>query len=305
MNWGARSRLQKSWDIRAACNFIGGGTGSSILLWAAIGQAAGHPYYPAALTGLIFVGAGLFMVWLEIGKPWRALNVFFRPQTSWMAREGIASLPLFASGLLAALLDMEVIPSAPVSSLTILAALAAAFGMVFLYCQLRILGAARGLPLWREPRAMPLLGLSGLAEGLGIYLLVLALLGITSMPMALTIVFLIAARLLVWRSYLAALARSDTPEQTMIALLKLRRSFLLVGHILPLVFISSALAFPRMALPLSALAGVSAALGGWMLKRALITRAAYIQKHTVPLLPIRGRLGPIDEKHNTNLRRPI
>ncbi len=98
MQWGATSRLQRFWDIRAALNFIGGGTGSSLLVWASVGLLAGCPYFAAGLTGLAFVAGGLFMVWLEIGKPWRAFNLLFRPQTSWMTREGIVALFLFATG---------------------------------------------------------------------------------------------------------------------------------------------------------------------------------------------------------------
>jgi phenylacetyl-CoA:acceptor oxidoreductase subunit 2 len=112
VQWGAASRLQRFWDLRAACNFIGGGTGCGLLFWAAIGLAGGLPYFPAALIGLMFVGAGLFMVWLEIGKPWRAFNLFFRPQTSWMTREGIVSLPLFATGAIAVLSHVPVLPGA-------------------------------------------------------------------------------------------------------------------------------------------------------------------------------------------------
>ena len=62
MQWGAASRLQQFWDVRAACNFIGGGTGCGLLFWAVIGMTSGQPYFPAALIGLMFVAAGLFMV---------------------------------------------------------------------------------------------------------------------------------------------------------------------------------------------------------------------------------------------------
>ncbi len=61
-----------------------GGAGSGLLLIAAFASFPGAPL-PLAL-GLAFVGAGLGLVWLEIGRPWRALNVYFRPQASWMSR---------------------------------------------------------------------------------------------------------------------------------------------------------------------------------------------------------------------------
>ena len=52
--------------------------------------------------GLALVGLGLFCVWLEIGRPLRALHVFFNPRTSWMTREAFVATLLFPAGLAAA-----------------------------------------------------------------------------------------------------------------------------------------------------------------------------------------------------------
>jgi len=307
VNWGAASRLQRFWDIRAAGNFIGGGTGSSLLLWAALGLIAGLPYFQAALIGLMFVGAGLLLVWLEIGKPWRAFNVFFRPQTSWMTREGIVALPLFAVGVTASLFDTDFGLLAASRSPLVPALITAVLGMVFLYCQVRILHSAGGLPAWREPRAMPLLGLSGLTEGLGMYLLVTSVLG--TVPIAFLIVAraLLLAHMLAWRTYIAALTRSSVPEATLTALLAIRSSFLIVGHVLPLSLIVLAIFLPDMTVLFSALAGIAAALGGWWFKIALITRAAFRTEFTIPIVPVRGRPGSPAESlgHGTLDRSPF
>lgn len=291
MQWGATSRLQRFWDIRAACNFIGGGSGSSLLWWAALGLIAGLPYVEAALTGLVLVAAGLIMVWLEIGKPWRAFNVFFRPQTSWMTREGIVALPLFAAGALSVLFaaDLALLPNSV--SPVVPAMLTATFSLAFLYCQLRILHSARSLPAWREPWAMPLLGLSGLTEGLGLYLLVTAILGTVSMIFVTVAVAMIVARTIAWHVYVVALTRSGAPEPTMAALIDMRAGFLIAGHALPILLIVFAYIWPDLAIPYSALAGIVTALGGWYLKIVLITRAAYIPKVAIPIPPVRGRRG--------------
>jgi phenylacetyl-CoA:acceptor oxidoreductase subunit 2 len=42
----------------------------------------------------------------------------------------------------------------------------------FLYCQARILRAAKGIPAWRTPWVVPLIVISGLAEGGALLLLV-------------------------------------------------------------------------------------------------------------------------------------
>lgn len=293
MQWGAASRLQRFWDVRAACNFIGGGTGCGLLLWAALGLMAGLPYFPAACTGLVFVAAGLFMVWLEIGKPWRAFNLFFRPQTSWMTREGIVALPLFAAGAIAILFDADVRLALALNlpSPVIPATLTALLGLTFLYCQLRIMRSAQGLPAWREPRAMALLGVSGLTEGLGLYLLVTAILGSVSTLMVFVALALIIARAIAWHAYLSALSRSATPESTIGVLTGASTGFLTIGHALPVILLVIGLSAPGLAAPLTALAGIMAAIGGWYLKVILVTKAAYIPKFTIPAAPVRGQAG--------------
>ncbi|MFO1287010.1 MAG: hypothetical protein U1F49_11045 [Rubrivivax sp.] len=155
MSYGPNPWHQQHWDIRAATNFMAGGAGSGLIACAALaglGPAWGpvHGTAPAwpwpLLLGAALVGLGLFAVWLEIGRPLRALNVFLHPKTSWMTREAFAGAALMAA-VLAALLW----PSLP--ALSALAGLAA---LAFVYCQGRILRAARGIPAWREPLVVPL-----------------------------------------------------------------------------------------------------------------------------------------------------
>ena len=291
MQWGASSRLQSFWDARAACNFIGGGTGCGLLLCAAIGLNTSLPYFPAALIGLLFVAAGLFMVWLEIGKPWRAFNLFFRPQTSWMTREGMVALPLFAAGTIAVLFDADVQLGLELPSPFIPAMITALLGLTFLYCQVQIMHSARGLPAWRASWVMPLLGVSGLTEGLGVYLLVMAFLGTVPTYVQMAAIALVIARAVAWYAYLSALARSGAPESTTAALSRASAGFLTIGHALPLLFLALGFIAPGMAIPVAALAGIAATLGGWFLKINLVTKAAYIPKFTIPAAPVRGQTG--------------
>lgn len=291
MQWGASARLQHFWDARAACNFIGGGTGCGLLLWAAAGLYTGQLYFLAALTGLFFVAGGLFMVWLETGKPWRAFNLFFRPQTSWMTREGMVALPLFATGAIAALFDADALLGLNLPSPAIPAAITAVLGLAFLYCQLQIIHSAKGLPAWRESGVMPLLGISGLTEGLGVYLLLTAFFVAVPQVFQIIAVVLIIARALAWYWYLSAMARANAPASTMSALTGISAGFLTIGHALPVTCIALAFIAPGMATPLAALAGITATLGGWFLKIKLVTKAAYIPKFTIPTAPVRGQAG--------------
>ena len=84
---GPAPRQQYQWDWRAAGNFMGGGAGAGLLLFTQLSGVKGIAAIVLVLGGLGLVGLGLFCVWLEIGRPLRAMNVFFNARTSWMSRE--------------------------------------------------------------------------------------------------------------------------------------------------------------------------------------------------------------------------
>ena len=65
------------------------------------------PYFPAGILAVALIGFGLLMGWSEFGRPLRALNVFFHPQTSWMSREALLALPLLAFAGVAVILGQN------------------------------------------------------------------------------------------------------------------------------------------------------------------------------------------------------
>jgi phenylacetyl-CoA:acceptor oxidoreductase subunit 2 len=156
MSYGPNPWVQAHWDRRAAANFIFGGSGSGLLVAAALVSAGPWPI----LIGLLMIAAGLTAVWLETGRKLRALHVLFNPFTSWMTREAFAAVLVFPLGIAAIELGTPWTAAA--------AALAAA---AFLYCQARLLQAAKGIPAWRAPRTVPLIVSAGLAEGAALCLL--------------------------------------------------------------------------------------------------------------------------------------
>lgn len=273
---------QKHWDIRAAANFIGGGTGTGFLLLGAITAYLGANVLWLALVGLGLVGAGLFFVWLEIGRPWRSFNVFFNPGTSWMTREGMVAMPLFLSGLGAAWLN-----DVPTFLVT------AFLGMVFLFCQAQILLAAKGIPAWRHGLILPLIILSGLTEGSGLFL-VLGPFITGALPGFVPPLFLmlLALRWFVFRRYVASLAKGGAPLKAVKELKKFSGLFFIFGHLMPTVFL--ALGFMLMSNPvlvafLFGLAGLMAMFAGWGFKVVLINKVAFNQGFAIPLSPTRGK----------------
>lgn len=267
----ATAKRQGFWDLRAAGNFIGGGTGSGLLMVSAAAALAGHDTAIPLAVGLGFVMAGLSLVWLEIGKPWRALNVFFHPQTSWMTREGIIAGPLAAVTAGYVLLRHPLLPPA----IIILAA-------GFLYCQARILKASRGIPAWKQPEIVPLIIATGLAEGSGAYLAL-------SDPSTVWITVALVAGLAregAWRAYRRGLLDSKAPAGTLECLNSPTAKALRTAQLAGLILILAALAAP---MPLVALGGILAAASGWGIKAILVTRAAFTRGPLITHTPVRGR----------------
>ncbi len=278
----AASRRQHHWDLRAAGNFIGGGTGTGLAIAAAMAAATGAPFRATLLVGIALIAAGLALVWLEIGKPWRALHVFFHPRTSWMTREGIVAGALIPLGVAAALLASPA-----------LAWLTAVLAVGFLYCQARILRAARGIPAWRRREIVPLLLAAGLAEGCA-FALVIGPRGAFPLGLALAAVLV---REGVWRAYRRGLAHDPEAAASLVVFAAPLARRLRVLHRAGLVLIAVALAMsivlaPAVIVPsLGVVGGALVAFSGWGVKILLITRAAFTRALVIPMTPIRGRPG--------------
>lgn len=274
---GPWPRLQKFWDVRAACNFIGGGTGSGLLFLAAIFILLEKPTLSPIIAGCAFICFGLFMVFLEIGKPWRSINMFFHPQTSWMTREGIVVMPLFlCAGLLFLNREQMYQP--------VIASFMAAIALVFLYCQVRIINAARGIPAWCHPALKPYIFITGLTEATGI---ALCLPGLTEQKaLWLALAVLLVLRFILWKNYSSMLHRDKVPEASrdVIDGIYLKVIF---AHLLAIVLIGSAWFSGGMMLLIPA--GLVAAFTGWYTKVVIITRAARTRGFSIPRTPVRGQ----------------
>lgn len=264
------TRLQRYWDIRAAGNFSFGGTGGGLIIASALALAVDAASVLAILCGLGLIALGLFCVWLEIGRPWRAFNVFFHPRTSWMTREALLVPPLFAAGC-ATLLDVR------------FAALAGALAAGFLYCQARMLHASRGIPAWCQDEVVPLIVATGIAEGAGAYLVV-------ATPSNFMIAFTLAAgiaREVAREAYRRGLNRTKAPAGTLAWFSLPEENLLTAARLGSIVLLALALG----GLPTAAAGGLLAVLTGWGLKAMLIVRAAFTRGHVIEHAPTRGRGG--------------
>ena len=263
---------QPYWDWRAASNFMLGGSGAGVLVYAAVcGERL------LGLLGAALVGGGLLCVWFEIGKPWRALNAYRHSATSWMSREATVAPLLIASAVGAAWLDS---PG--------LRWLAAALALAYVYCQARMLNAGRGIPAWRNPRSVPLLVASGLAEGAGLGVLAGGFWGPMAPPVwpMVLLTAMLSARVLAFWSYRRALPKMAAPGR---ALRELWRFGRWSGAVDVLAIAAAILAMvdARIA-PLVPASALIAAGSGWVLKYSLVIRWSYEQPYAVPVTVARG-----------------
>lgn len=272
-------RQQQNWDWRAAANFIFGGAGGGLLFFAALAALAGGKMGPLLFVGMALISLGLTCVWFEIGRPWRALNVYRHIATSWMTREAVIAPLALGCGLLAMLTDQ-----------TVFALLSGVFGGAFVYSQARILAADKGIPAWRHSRCLPVVISTGFAEGAGFLALAAPLL----LPNALVAVVLIVIAMLVlrvilWKQYLAALNDDGAPMGSLKALRAVDGQFVMIGNGAPVVLLSiAALGLPGASAAMF-FAGLLVIGGGWFMKYTLIRRAAFTQGLALKHLPVRGR----------------
>jgi phenylacetyl-CoA:acceptor oxidoreductase 26-kDa subunit len=267
-------RRQTNWDARAAANFICGGAGGGLLLSTALASAHGEDLRPLVVLALALVGAGLVAVWLEIGRPLRALNVYLNAATSWMTREAMTAPFLFATGAAAVLFNW---PAA--------FWIAGLLGLVYVYCQARMLHANKGVPAWRNASCVGMIVTTGLAEGAGL-LCVGALYWPGLASFGVLLAALLAVRFLAWRRYLASLRGAGFPVGTSKVLNAVDVPFVWLGHAAPAV-LGVAAGFDGLPV-VAALAGVLAAAAGGWLKYILVCRAAFTQGFALPQTPARG-----------------
>lgn len=277
MSDGPNPWQQRHWDARAAGNFIGGGCGAGLIVFAALAGVGAKGF----LVGAVLVAAGLFSVFLEIGRPLRAANVVVNPGQSWMSREALVAPVLLLAALASAL---------GVEAAELVAGLA---GLAYLYCQARMLQACKGIPAWRAPLAVPLMVATGLAEGGGLALVLAAFGGRSTWMLVLLVAVALVARLILWSRWRASLTSAPRALKAIDAAGARFRAATWLPLAL-LLMASLALTVSWVYGMLLALAGLIAAGGGWWFKFTLITRSGFNQGFAITRLPVRGvrRVGP-------------
>jgi phenylacetyl-CoA:acceptor oxidoreductase subunit 2 len=278
MSFGPAPWQQTNWDGRAAANFICGGAGAGLIVCTTLSSVSGVALTGLLLAGVALVALGLVCVWLEIGRPLRALHVFFNPRRSWMTREALTATLLLPVGIVAAV----AVPGC--------AWAASALALAFVYCQARMLQTAKGIPAWRDPWVVPLIVTTGLVEGAGLFFLTAPLHEIDGQPLLALFAALVIVRMLLWRVYRRRLIGAGALRANG-ALDSAGWMLQLVGTLAPVALIAAILAGVVSAtqIPIfAAIAGFAATAAGITMKYAIVTRAGFNQGFALAHLPVRG-----------------
>ena len=232
------------------------------------------------LAALGLIALGLLLLLLKIGRPLRFIYVLRQPQRSWMAREAWVAGCFFPLALAAIWFANTALMSA-----------AAAVGLVFLFSQGMILKEAKGIPAWREPRVVPLIVATGLAEGGGLFLAAIPLmpsLGSISNAVAVAVIVLAAARAWLWHIYMASLESAGAPIRALEVLGRFRIWFFVFGLAGPMLLTVLGFAVANFIPAFFAVGGISVFAAGWALKFILVTRAGFNQGFALQKTPVRG-----------------
>jgi DMSO reductase anchor subunit len=194
------------------------GAGYGLLCWAAIGAlnggAAPRTLLAATLLALVLATAGLLASFWHLGKPLRAWRAFSQWRTSWLSREGVASVLtyvpalLFAATLLPAMIGPHALgePVVPGARGTAVALALLACALATVACTAMIYASLKPIPAWGHRLVLPgYLGFALLCGGLLLAALGAAQSGLApSSATAKVLLFLAAAvgalKLHYWRS---------------------------------------------------------------------------------------------------------
>jgi len=144
--------------------------GAGYGLWCLLGAALALGAYPPGRgnvlvplgIGFLFVSVGLLSSTLHLGRPARAWRAFSQWDSSWLSREGLASLATYLPMLAVAGLargDNLFVPT------RVAGATLCACALVTLSCTACIYTSLKPIPAWRDRRVLPLYLLFGLWSG--------------------------------------------------------------------------------------------------------------------------------------------
>ncbi len=142
---------------------VSSGAGLGLIIWLALSRLAhdappSMQWWLAALIAVLLLTAGLISSTLHLANPKNAWRAFSRFRTSWLSREGVFAVALYAVGGLYALSLLY----GPVALQHLLGVLVMALALSVLVCTAMIYACLKTIPQWHNWQtiaAYPLFGL--------------------------------------------------------------------------------------------------------------------------------------------------
>lgn len=141
------------------------GAGYGIWIWLGLLALANHPLPRTAsllvlALGFVLVSTGLLGSLLHLGKPLRAWRAFSQWRSSWLSREGIASVACFLPALW---LGFELLRGGGAAGFA--GVVLALLSLTSVACTAMIYASLKPVPAWRHPLVLPLYLLFSLFTG--------------------------------------------------------------------------------------------------------------------------------------------
>lgn len=273
-------KRQTFWDYRAAMNFALGGVASGLAIvgWIAylFDLILAKTLVDINLIATVIMAAGLFFVFLKLGRKKRFLYVLLRPHSSWMARE------TYCVGLFYFSVGLSLIW--PLPQVFVLSGLGA---IGFLIAQAQILYASKGITSWRVQFVPWMLAATGLLEGAGFLLVALNFLvptGVANQVVAIVGIGMSIVMAGLWIAYQKSGPGNGIVPLSMKDINAITPGVLIGAHALPAVLLAFSFVIPMMAVP----GGLMAVAGGLIWKFLLVTRICHHQGFALPAVPLRG-----------------
>jgi len=213
-------RSQTDWGVPVALYFLFSGTGAGLFLFSLFLHS---PH--GILLDLIFLGIGVFALFLDLGNRWRFWKAFAKPMTSWISRGTFLITILFLFDLIYALIGF---PPLPLSISIFFGVIAV---MVILYPGI-VISYSPSIASWNNPFIPVLFGIHSLTSGLSIGLIFYPLYGDKWKGMVMLQLWLLLFLLISTGIFLLVSYASSVGSRESVRLLLRGRwgiSFLLVG----------------------------------------------------------------------------
>ncbi len=190
------------------------GAGYGLLAWTALAAMLRQPPRPllaSLLLALVLVSIGLLSSFAHLGKPQRAWRALSQWRTSWLSREGVASLVTFVPALLLVVALLPGMIAAGGDGATLLNQVGRTIAIALIACALAtvactamIYASLKPIPAWRHRLVVPVYLLFALFCGGLLSLAIFAAHGMTGgtvaeIAIAVGAIALAACKLRYWR----------------------------------------------------------------------------------------------------------